>query len=56
MSADIVDEESRLALLSSIGVEGKPEGVAQSNTRNDWEWKEPVMSGHIPFLSGRSNG
>ena len=31
MPADIVDEESRLALIGSIGVEGESEWVAQSD-------------------------
>ena len=33
MSTDVVDEESRLALLGSVGIEGKPEWVAQSDDK-----------------------
>ena len=31
MSTNVVDEESRLALLGSVGIEGKSEWVAQSD-------------------------
>ena len=45
MSTDIVDEESRLALIGGIGIEGESEWVAQSDEMQGDEvesWNQPI--------------
>ena len=53
MSADVVDEESRLALLGSIGIQGEPERVAQSDEEMN-DGKELKCTNDVGFV--RENG
>ena len=54
MSADVVDEESRLALLSSIGIQGESERVAQSDDEMNYGKELKYNNDDVGFV--RENG